>query len=253
MAILKTDYKDDILDTSQNTKRKYAMSENQDDTVSFDDETEYLQEGDSFGAQDINATNAQVNTNTGAIADINDNLSGFKFYPTGTQLVAYIEGHGWYNADGKYVIWGTATANALVEASPNTYYGRQSEEDLRGEVGADTGVPFKSGGNLKDYGFGNSTSNQNKNITLASAKVGDIITAFGSIYSYGYSGGAISCTNAELLEEFEVSNAGITYKTCLKVSVFKVTALNPILTIKLNTSSGTSSQVTTFQYGYTIT
>lgn len=75
MAILKTDYKDDILDTSQNTKRKYAMSENQDDTVSFDDETEYLQEGDSFGAQDINATNAQVNTNTGAIADINDNLA----------------------------------------------------------------------------------------------------------------------------------------------------------------------------------
>lgn len=75
MAILKTDYKDDILDTSQNTKRKYAMTENQDNTVSFDDETEYTQEGDNFGAQDINATNAQVNTNTGAIADINDNLT----------------------------------------------------------------------------------------------------------------------------------------------------------------------------------
>lgn len=75
MAILKTDYKDDILDTSQNTKRKYAMTENQDNTVSFDDETEYTQEGDSFGAQDINATNIQVNTNTGAIADINDNLT----------------------------------------------------------------------------------------------------------------------------------------------------------------------------------
>lgn len=78
----------------------------------------------------------------GAIDEINDNLAGFKFYPTGTELVAYIEGHGWYNADGKYVVWGTATANALVEASPNTYYGRPSEEDLRGEVGADTACPF---------------------------------------------------------------------------------------------------------------
>lgn len=80
MAILKTDYKDDILDTSQNTKRKYAMTENQDNTVSFDDETEYTQEGDNFGAQDINATNAQVNTNTGAIADINDNLTELNTY-----------------------------------------------------------------------------------------------------------------------------------------------------------------------------
>lgn len=85
----------------------------------------------------------------GAIDEINDNLSGFKFYPTGTQLVAYIEGHGWYNTDGKYVIWGTATANALVEASPNTYYGRPSEEDLRGEVGADTAIPFKSKTKIK--------------------------------------------------------------------------------------------------------
>jgi hypothetical protein len=99
------------------------------DNVEYDNTTSGLQ-----------ATNVQ-----GAVDEINDNLAGFKFYPTGTQLVAYIEGHGWYNADGKYVIWGTATANALVEASPNTYYGRQSEEDLRGEVGADTAIPFSGG------------------------------------------------------------------------------------------------------------
>lgn len=68
MADLKTDYKDDVLDTTQNTKRKYQMIDNGDGTVSFEDVTEYLQQGDSFGANDINDTNEEVNT-------INDNLA----------------------------------------------------------------------------------------------------------------------------------------------------------------------------------
>lgn len=67
MADLKTDYKDDVLDTTQNTKRKYQMIDNGDGTVSFEDVTEYLQQGDSFGADDINDTNEEVNI-------INDNL-----------------------------------------------------------------------------------------------------------------------------------------------------------------------------------
>lgn len=51
---LKTDYKDDVLDTSVNTVRKYNMIQNDDGTVSFEDVTEYLQTGDSFGAQEMN-------------------------------------------------------------------------------------------------------------------------------------------------------------------------------------------------------
>mgnify|MGYP003304172697 CR=1 FL=1 len=58
---LKTDYKDDILDTSVNTKRKYRQIDNEDGTFSLEDETEYTQEGDSFGATDINKTNEAVN------------------------------------------------------------------------------------------------------------------------------------------------------------------------------------------------
>lgn len=54
---LKTDYKDDVLDTSANTQRKYNMISNDDGTVSFEDVTVYLQEGDSFGAQEINQIN----------------------------------------------------------------------------------------------------------------------------------------------------------------------------------------------------
>ena len=53
---LKTDYKDAM---SQGN-RKYQMIQNEDGTVSFEDVTEYTQEGDSFGAKDINDTNTEV-------------------------------------------------------------------------------------------------------------------------------------------------------------------------------------------------
>ena len=58
---LKTNYKEDILDTSVNLKRKYTEVVNPDGTKSFDDSTVYTQEGDPFGAADINQTNAEVN------------------------------------------------------------------------------------------------------------------------------------------------------------------------------------------------
>ena len=58
--ILKTNYKDDIL-ASGTTVRKYTQITNSDGTVSFVDATEYQQEGDIFGANDINKTNKNVN------------------------------------------------------------------------------------------------------------------------------------------------------------------------------------------------
>jgi hypothetical protein len=76
---LKENYKDDILDTSQNVKRKYQMENNGDGTVSFTDVTEYTQQGDSFGSGDINATNGKVNTLESDIGEINDNLSELEY------------------------------------------------------------------------------------------------------------------------------------------------------------------------------
>ena len=61
MANLRTDYRDDVLDTSVNTKRKFNMITNSDGTVSFEDVTEYSQVGDSYGSTDINETNGTVN------------------------------------------------------------------------------------------------------------------------------------------------------------------------------------------------
>lgn len=62
MAQLRTDYKDQILDASVNTQRKYRQVDNSDGTISLEDATTYSQQGDSFGAGDVNATNAVVNT-----------------------------------------------------------------------------------------------------------------------------------------------------------------------------------------------
>lgn len=67
MADLKTNYVDDVLDTTKNQLRKYQQIQNDDGTVSFFDVTEYTQVGTSFGAKDINDTNAAIN-------DVNRNL-----------------------------------------------------------------------------------------------------------------------------------------------------------------------------------
>lgn len=58
---LRTDYKDQILDTSVNTQRKYRQIDNGDGTFSLEDKTVYKQEGDSFGATDINKINVELN------------------------------------------------------------------------------------------------------------------------------------------------------------------------------------------------
>lgn len=70
MANLRTDYKDDVLDTSVNTKRKYNMITNSDGTVSFEDATAYSQNGDSFGAADINSANEEVNNAKNALGGL---------------------------------------------------------------------------------------------------------------------------------------------------------------------------------------
>lgn len=140
---LKENYKDDILDVSVNTKRKYRMTENADGTVSLEDETVYTQEGDSFGASDMNATNGKVNTLETDIGEINDNLSGFKFYPTGTELVALVSDDSYYtDANGKYVLADSPTGESLIDNV--TYKSLASTEDTRGEVGADSATPFSS-------------------------------------------------------------------------------------------------------------
>lgn len=57
---LRTDFKDDILDSS-NYKRKYKQVVNNDGTFSFQDETTYQQVGSNYGAKEVNEERAAIN------------------------------------------------------------------------------------------------------------------------------------------------------------------------------------------------
>lgn len=131
---LKENYKDDILDVSVNTKRKYRMTENADGTVSFEDETEYLQEGDNFGSGAINP-----------IAHAINGLNNYTFNPSGSiNLVAYIADDSYYlNEDNKYVLADSPTGQALITSEPSTYKALASDTDLYGIEGEDTVSGFE--------------------------------------------------------------------------------------------------------------
>lgn len=57
---LRTDFKDDILDSS-NYKRKYKQVVNSDGTFSFQDETTYQQVGSDYGAKEVNEERKAIN------------------------------------------------------------------------------------------------------------------------------------------------------------------------------------------------
>lgn len=87
MSTLKTDYKNDVLDTTKNTARKYLVTSNADGTVSYEDKTVYTQEGDSFGAGDINATNAEVNA-------LNQSLTNISVYVGSDKKLHFVDKDG---------------------------------------------------------------------------------------------------------------------------------------------------------------
>lgn len=66
--LLKTDYQDDILDLTQNANRKFNEITNQDGSKSFEDVTEYEQEGTPFGAQDVNAITKALTDETHGVS-----------------------------------------------------------------------------------------------------------------------------------------------------------------------------------------
>ena len=100
MADLRTDYKDDVLDISVNERRKYRMENNEDGTVSFIDETEYLQRGDDFGAREVNKIHNALN-NSGGSAEWYGTLEEYNALPD----TKYTDGVKYYIKDA-YVLAG---------------------------------------------------------------------------------------------------------------------------------------------------
>ena len=61
MSVLKTDYKEDIINEDFAADRKFAEIMNADGSHSYNDVTPYSQEGDSYGAKEINHENTHTN------------------------------------------------------------------------------------------------------------------------------------------------------------------------------------------------
>jgi hypothetical protein len=149
MAYSKKTWKDRITEYPNRRELTHSDSSTELVTVARSEGT-ISQEGDAFSAQNMNDLEGRIDSEFSAVdqnlQDINDNLSGFKYYPAGTGIVGLIADDSAYtDANGKYVIWGTDTAEQLVEDNPNTYKSVPSEEDCRGEVGADSASPFSKG------------------------------------------------------------------------------------------------------------
>lgn len=87
MGLLKTDYKNDVLDLAVNPDRKFQPVDNGDGTFSYNDVTTYSQVGDAFGANDINATNLAINNILGDCATVEETTTASKAYDIGDYLV----------------------------------------------------------------------------------------------------------------------------------------------------------------------
>lgn len=125
-ATLATNFKDDILNSSMGSKRRYNLIQNSDGTVSLEDVSTYNQVGSEYGASQVNATNNAVNASAdaGKIIDDVDDINA-------VTKEGYIAG---------------ALALKEVNSSLNGLSFVQDEDGNWGyKVGADAVVPFKSG------------------------------------------------------------------------------------------------------------
>lgn len=101
---LKTNYQEDVYEGN----RKYTMTTNSDNSVSLVDVTDYSKRGDTFGANDINATNIQVNENTDRIPS--------------AEVAVTLSASGWSTQTKRYTITNaniTATSNQEILPARN--------------------------------------------------------------------------------------------------------------------------------------
>ena len=70
---LKTNYKDAVLDASENTTRVFDIVDDQGNVISanvhLEEKTVYSENGDKFGARDMNDTNEEINKHTSNLTD----------------------------------------------------------------------------------------------------------------------------------------------------------------------------------------
>ena len=124
MATLRTDYKDDIFTGN----RKYNQIENPDNSISFQDVTDYAQQGDTYGAAEINETNEAINSLSSSVDTLED-----EFTANGNRL--YMD-----YKNGKYGY------NTSANRGADTFHPFKRELELVGTYSANTTV------NVSSYG-----------------------------------------------------------------------------------------------------
>lgn len=115
MADLKTNYVDDKLDTSKNQLRKYNMTTNDDGTVSFVDVTTYTTQGTSFGAKDVNDTNAAINELNLKMELVRSHVGMIvqsTTLDTEAKVIAIYGGTSWAKIEGRFLL-GTSSSYAV--------------------------------------------------------------------------------------------------------------------------------------------
>lgn len=120
MADLKTNYVDDVLDTTKNQVRKYQQIQNDDGTVSFVDVTEYTQVGTSFGAKDINDTNAAINAVNGKLTNIGTKIANVTINANAKEKIDIINALNTYNTK---IPSGICIVNFKPDSDKNYYSG----------------------------------------------------------------------------------------------------------------------------------
>lgn len=182
MAKLKTDFKDDIYSGA----RKYTQVKNDDNTISMIDVTDYTQEGDRFGANEINGTNQTVNELQTEMETVKKSVSD------GKKLVAgAITGKGQATAvDAEFgvmaenikkivtksVLTGNAAAGQVLAGK--TFYNTNPDQKLTGTMatqGGSTTVPGTANKTVvaaNRYVTGNIVVAGSPNLTAANIKKG---------------------------------------------------------------------------------
>ena len=88
---LSTDFKDDILNESVNTKRKYNVIHNNDGTESYEDVTSYSQTGSQYGAKEVIEEREAINQLQKDVSSLNS-----AFAKSNMDVV-------WVNQKGTYI------------------------------------------------------------------------------------------------------------------------------------------------------
>lgn len=100
---LDTNFKNDVF----SGKRKYKMTNNSDGTVSFEDVTDYTQEGSNWNAVTVNAFASLINTISSDLETVEAFIGG-----SGTEIPANADINN-YKTPGKYYSPDTARTSTL--------------------------------------------------------------------------------------------------------------------------------------------